>query len=142
MCLGRNCIHLVLVASFIAGCTSDIDAPLIASDISMSEAVTDSGMSAAYLKLTNSSNAVISLTSVSSPQFAIVEMHETKIEDNIARMRRIDSIDIQPGATITFERGGKHLMLMQPQESAESVTLNFFADDLLMLSVSTAIDGR
>jgi len=103
-------------------------------------------MRAGYLTLTNNSAETISLTSVSSPQFAAVEIHETTIEDDIARMRRIEALDIGPGRSTTLERGGKHLMLMQSQElmdqeSIDLITLDFYADDLLVLSVSTVPDS-
>jgi copper(I)-binding protein len=38
---------------------------------------------------------------------------------------------------VSFEPGGKHLMLMRPADSIESVTLQFFASESLLLSVTT-----
>jgi copper(I)-binding protein len=64
-------------------------------------------------------------------------MHETIAEDGIARMRAIPVLEIADGETIIFERGGKHLMLMQPVGKPGTVTLNFYSDDVLLLSVST-----
>jgi copper(I)-binding protein len=64
-------------------------------------------------------------------------MHETVIEDGIARMREIPVLEIAAGETVVFERGGKHLMLMQPVGTPGTVTLNFYSDDVLLLSVST-----
>lgn len=97
-------------------------------------------VSAGYMTLINDSDEVVSITSVASPQFDSVEMHETIIEDGIARMRPIEALVIAPGSTVKFERGGKHLMLMQPSESIDTVTLNFYSGDLLVLSVSSAPD--
>ena len=63
-------------------------------------------------------------------------MHETIVEDGIARMREIPVLDIAAGETLAFERGGRHLMLMQPVGSPGTITLNFYSDDVLLLTVS------
>ena len=94
-------------------------------------------MAADYLDITNQSGTAIRITSVTSPDYELVEMHETTIEDGVARMRAIPALEIEDGDTVTFERGGKHLMLMRPLESPDTVTLNFYSEDLLLLSVNT-----
>jgi hypothetical protein len=52
--------------------------------------------------------------SVTSPQFARVELHETRIEDGMARMRQLDGLDLPPGGRVTLAPGGLHLMLLEP----------------------------
>ena len=47
------------------------------------------------------------------------------------------ALEVADGETIIFERGGKHLMLMQPVGKPGTITLNFYSDDVLLLSVST-----
>lgn len=141
-----NVRFLLLLAACAAACTKDKLAPLVATDITVTQAAPGATMRAGYLTLTNNSAETISLTSVSSPQFAVVEIHETTVEDDIARMRRIETLDIEPGRSAKFERGGKHLMLMQAQklmnqDSIDVITLNFYADELLVLSVSTVPDS-
>jgi copper(I)-binding protein len=93
-------------------------------------------MAAAYLDITNQSGSAIRITSVTSPDYELVEMHETTIEDGVARMRAIPALAIENGETVTFERGGRHLMLMRPLDSPDIVTLNFHSENLLLLSVS------
>ena len=66
-------------------------------------------------------------------------MHETTVEDGIARMREIAALDIADNEVVTFERGGKHLMLMRPAGEAQTVTLNFYSEDLLLVSVSSEL---
>ncbi len=92
-------------------------------------------MSAGYFTLTNNTNRPIRITHVSSPQYGAVEMHETVIENDVARMREIPFIEIPARGSMTFERGGKHLMLMRPLEDGDEVTLDFHGDTFL-LSVS------
>jgi len=93
-------------------------------------------MAAGYLELINQSGKDVRINRVSSPEYGSVEMHETVVEDGIARMREIPELEIADGDTVVFERGGKHLMLMQPVGTPETVTLNFYSDDVLLLSVS------
>jgi copper(I)-binding protein len=129
----------VLSALLMVAC-SEKQAPLTASDAIVTRAVPGMPMSAGYFKLTNNSRQAISISHVTSPQFASVQMHETIIEDEVARMVQLEILTLQPRETVSFERGGKHLMLMQPSDDIDSVTLQFFAGESLLLSVSTDFD--
>ncbi len=111
--------------------------PVVATNIVVTAAAPGMPMAAGYLDITNHSGTSIHITSVTSPDYASVEMHETTITDGIARMRVIPALDIEDGESVSFERGGKHLMLMRPLDTPEIVTLNFYSGDLLLLSVST-----
>ena len=140
----RHARSLLLFAACATACTADTSAPLVATDLVVTQALPGVMMSAGYVTLTNNSAEIISLTSVSSPQFASVEIHETIIANDIARMRPVEKLVIAPGQTVKLEPGAKHLMLMQAQESTDKkavdlITLNFYADNLLVLSVSTTL---
>jgi copper(I)-binding protein len=65
-------------------------------------------------------------------------MHESVLEDGMARMYPLGELTILPGQSIEFARGGKHLMLMRPLDNIESVTLEFYAGKAMLLSVKTA----
>ena len=72
---------------------------------------------------------------VTSPQFGAVEIHETKIEDGIARMRELDALVVPARGSVTLERGGKHLMLMKGKDAGDSVTLQLFSEDAPVLDI-------
>ncbi len=95
-------------------------------------------MSAGYMALSNNSDEVIRISSITSPQYGSIEMHETTIEDDVARMRAVEELIIGPGETVRLERGGKHLMMMRPIDNIETVTLNLHSGDLLLLSLRTS----
>lgn len=116
-------------------------APLVASGIEIARPTPDSKMAAGYLALRNNSKETITITAVTSPNYASVEMHETIIEDGVSRMRPVDAITIPPGRVFYFKRGGKHLMLMQPVGESTSVTLEFRAGDEVALSVTVPAGG-
>lgn len=134
-------ILLVFIGFGFAACGQKPLPPLVASNVVVHQALPGRAMTAAYLSLTNNSRDAIRLSSVASPNFAAVEMHETVLEDGIARMRAVDEVIIAPASTVTFEQGGLHLMLMQP-DGAESVTLNFYEDTKLLLSIATPTTQR
>ena len=97
-------------------------------------------MSAGYLQLRNTTNEPITITRVTSPDFRSVEMHESILEDGIARMVALPELSIAPGGTARLQRGGKHLMLMGPVADPETVTLQFYAGDVLVLSLNAAVE--
>lgn len=117
-------------------------APLVVSDVTVTGSMPGMSMSAGYMTFTNNSGSDIRINRISSPQFAAVEMHETVIENDIARMRPIDAIVVPANDSASLQRGGKHLMLMQPSGTGNEVTLNIWSDDTLLLTVTTRIADR
>lgn len=128
-------LRSLLFVSLLAGCTWDSGVALVADDVVITTPRPGTSMTAGYLQLANRSDRPIRITSVKSPQFARVEMHETIVSDGVARMRPIESLTVGPGETLRFEPGGRHLMLMQPDEPLGDVTLYFHADDAIVLTV-------
>ena len=135
----RQLSFVILSALFLAAC-ADEQAPLTASNVIVTQAVPGMAMSAGYFELTNNSGQAISITHVTSPEFASVEMHETIIKDEVAHMTPLGTLTVQSGETVSFEPGGKHLMLMRPSDDIDSVTLQFFAGESVLLSVTTGLD--
>lgn len=133
---------IVLLTIFFGACGGAHQPPLVATEVVVTAPMPGMGMSAAYLTLKNNSNQPISISRVTSAQYASVQLHETTIEDGIARMRAIPELEIPAGKTVTLRRGGKHLMLMRPTGSSSTVSLQFFDDTALVLSVETTINSR
>ena len=133
-------ILIVFMSVLLGSCGGAAKPPLVATEIVVTAPMPGSGMSAAYLTLKNNSRQTIRISRVSSPQYASVQLHETTIEDGVARMRPLPELAIPAKKTVTLQRGGKHLMLMRPTGSAARVSLQFFDNDTLVLSVETAIE--
>ena len=129
----------VLVAATLLACTVE-RAPLVAVDVAVSRPMPGSRVSAGYLTLSNNTTQAITITRVTSPQFESVEMHESALEDGMARMYPLGEVTILPKTTVNFARGGKHLMLTNPIGSPDSTTLEFYAGKALVLSVNVAFD--
>ncbi len=130
----------ILLALGLVACGGDVGAPLSVSNVELTRPMPGMTMSAGYFVLRNDSGEPTTITSVSSPQYGSVEMHETRIEDGVSRMREMTEVVIPSQSDVVFERGGKHLMLMQPDDDLSDVTLNFYSGDTLLLSVSVSDD--
>jgi len=135
----RQLFCAALLVLFLAACAEG-QAPLTASNVMVTQPVPGMAMSAGYLELSNNSSQSISITHVTSPEFASVEMHQTVIEDEVARMSALGTLTLQAGESVIFEPGGKHLMLMRPSGEIDSVTLQFFDGEALLLSITTGFD--
>ena len=70
---------------------------------------------AAYWTLHNTSDAPIRVVGASSDAAARVELHETKIEGDVASMKSVDVVEVPAGESIVFAPGGLHAMLIGPK---------------------------
>jgi copper(I)-binding protein len=69
---------------------------------------------AGFMQITNNGDKAVSITSADSDLFKSIEFHRTVHAEGMARMVKQQQLTIEPGATLTLEHGGYHLMLMQP----------------------------
>jgi copper(I)-binding protein len=116
--------------------------PLVATDLEVTKPMPGRQMSAGFLVLTNNTSEDILISSVTSPQFETVEIHETTIEDGIARMREIEELLVPANGSVTLERGGKHLMLMRARNVHDSVTLHLMSGDVPALTVEYSFEEQ
>lgn len=70
---------------------------------------------AGYATIHNRADTAAVLGTISSPQFASVELHETIDDAGVMRMRRIGNAAIPPAGELRLEPSGKHLMLIGPR---------------------------
>jgi copper(I)-binding protein len=76
---------------------------------------------AAYMDITASETDRLIGASVDSSIAAMVELHETTMNDEGAMMMQpVTSIDLPAGQTVKLEPGGLHIMLMQLTEPLET----------------------
>ena len=132
---------IIITLAVVSACDSGGGPPVVASNIVVTGPAAEMPMAAGYLEISNRSGSNIRITRVSSPDYEAIEMHETIVEDGVASMREIPVLEIADGETVVFERGGKHLMLMKPVGTPGTITLNFYSDDVLLLSVNTEFAG-
>jgi copper(I)-binding protein len=128
-----------IVCLFLSACGTDTRPPLVATDIVVTAPMPGSRMSAGYMSFSNNTDMPIRISRVTSPDFGEVEIHESSLEDGVAKMRRIEVLTIPANSGVSLQRGGKHLMLMLPGDVLDTVSLSFYSADTLLLSVNTPV---
>lgn len=135
-------VGVALTGSLLSACGGDTGPALIASNVVISEPLPSRAMSAGYLTLSNRTNSDMRISEVDSLQFGYIEMHESVLEDGVAKMRSIPVLLIPARTSVSLQPGGKHLMLMRPVGKPEKVTLNFYDGETLLLSVQASVTRR
>ena len=126
----------------LGACGQSPQPDLVATDVVVMEPMPGKAMTAAYLTLSNNSDRPVTITRVTSAEYSLVQIHETTIEDGIARMRPLPQLEIPPGGDVKLERGGKHLMLMRSAGQTDTVSLQFYSGETPLLSVNTPYTVR
>lgn len=73
---------------------------------------------AAYLDITAGDDQAATLIGASSPVSEVVEIHDMSMDDGNMQMRKLDSLEIAAGDTLTMRPGGGyHLMLIGLEET-------------------------
>ncbi len=99
--------------------------PLVIDPV-VNETPPGANVTAGYLTLVNETGTEIVITGAYSPTITKVEIHRSLIKDDVAKMELQKSVILAPGATVKFEHGGYHLMLMaltEPLTSGQSVDI-------------------
>lgn len=99
---------------------------------------------AAYLTLKNYSEASDRLVGASSPVSARVEIHTHEMEAGLMKMRRLESVILNPGEYVKFEPGKRHLMLIglkQPLREGERIPLTLEFENAPTLEVVVTIES-
>jgi copper(I)-binding protein len=129
----------------VIACSPPPGPPLTISELVIPEPPPGTSVTAAYLTLSNDSDQPIAIEKVTSPQFARVSIHETVIQDDVARMVSLAPLIVERHSSVRLEPGGKHLMMSDaPQEIVAGlpVTVEFHYDTNGLLIVTTSVSGR
>jgi periplasmic copper chaperone A len=94
-----------------------------------------SGMTAAFVTLTNSTGTAQVLVSASTPVATTVQLHETVEQGGqMVMQEKKDGITVPANAAVVLEPGGQHIMLM-------NVTTAIKAGDLVPFTLTFASGG-
>ncbi len=98
--------------------------------------------SAAYLDIRNGGRNPDRLLGAESPVAERTELHESVMDGDVMRMRRVDGVDLPPGETLRLAPGGLHVMLLDLRRSLEAgdtLTLTLTFRDAPPLSVAVPV---
>lgn len=82
-----------------------------------------------YLEIRSSSDAV--LVGVQSARAKKAELHETRMESGVMKMRAVSKVALPAGKTVKFAPGGLHVMLSgleRPLAANETITLEVIVE--------------
>lgn len=136
---------LLAAGLWLTGCEQPAGPPLTISNLVILEPLPGSGMAVGYLTIENHSDQPIAIVKVSSPAFARVEMHETVIENEVARMFSLAPLVIESKTAIVFEAGAKHLMMWRATEEivpGVPVSIEFHDNANGLVTVATTVRSR
>jgi copper(I)-binding protein len=106
--------------------------PLTVTDPVVAHAPPGTMTHAAYVTLRNQGDEARQIIGVTATGYAMAHLHRSDEMNGMATMSAVDALEIAPGAAVTFEPGGLHIMLMHPSSSqvaGATVTLTLrFAD--------------
>jgi len=115
------------------------------SNIWISEAPPTVSILAAYANIQNNTTETKTLISISSPVFSRVEIHLSKITDDIATMEKQTSLTIPAENSVELSPGNYHLMLFNPETpltAGDKATLIFTFSDGHSMSVQATVEKR
>ena len=137
--------HACLLAAFVVLVpTAHAAGSLEVEDAWIREAPPGATMLAGYATLKNRGDARLLVLLVESDAFEEASMHETVLEGGVSKMRELERIEIEPGAQVRLEPGGKHLMLMQPRHAivaGSSIGITFVMADNTRVEAPFVVRG-
>jgi len=68
---------------------------------------------ALYFTVENTGNETDTLYSVTSDVSDMIMLHETYSKGDLMGMKKVKAVVIEPGKSVKFEPGGKHIMVMK-----------------------------
>lgn len=140
----RNYLFILIFFAYSAGCALAANSISI-NEVWIAEAPPVSGVNAGYLQIINSGEQPLTLLEVTSPVFSKIEIHETVMRDNIAKMQYLQTVEIPAGETLVFAPGGLHLMMFnakQPLTSGDSVPVSLRFSDGIVRDIQAIVRQR
>ncbi|EAR52524.1 hypothetical protein OG2516_05433 [Oceanicola granulosus HTCC2516] len=100
---------------------------------------------AGYLTITNGGTRPDALIAVVA-DFPRVMIHTSEMRDGVARMSRVERIEIPPGETVTLRPGGAHVMFMgldgDPFEPGETIPATLLFEGAGAVEVEFHVEPR
>lgn len=99
---------------------------------------------AAYIKLTNTTDADDKLVAAKTAVAKRAELHTHLMEDGVMKMRPVDDIPLPAGEAVALEPGGLHVMLMgltAPLQKGKSFMLTLEFEKAGSIGVNVKVAG-
>ncbi len=116
----------------------------ILKDVVIRAFIPGASSSVGYFTYHNQTTAPQTLVGAEVQGVGRVELHTHQHVDGVMKMRQLDKVTIAPTDSVTFESGGHHLMLFDPQENfkeGQKSALTLVFADGTKTQVATTIVG-
>jgi len=100
--------------------------------------------SAVYLEIRNRGPAPDRLLGGETPVAVGVEIHESVLEGDIMRMRRVEGVDLPGEAVVELRPGGLHIMLLdlrEPLLEGDTLSLTLTFQEAPPVSIRVPVQG-
>ncbi|MEE9321987.1 MAG: copper chaperone PCu(A)C [Granulosicoccus sp.] len=111
--------------------TALAEMPMI-SDARINQPPPGTAVAAGFFTISNPGDEPLIITGASSDMIGKIEVHLTTVVDDVARMKEQMEVVIEPGASLKFEHGSYHLMLMRMDNA-------LVAGDSIAISLDTNV---
>lgn len=98
---------------------------------------------AAYLRISNNSQQADRLVGAESPAARAVEIHQTSMQNDVASMQHMPSVEIPAGGSLEFKPGGYHLMLIdlvQPLAAGDEVEISLVFENAGKMTIRAVVN--
>ncbi|MFZ6767879.1 copper chaperone PCu(A)C [Undibacterium sp. Di26W] len=106
----KNFNKLLVSAVLFSGFSTAAQAQVTVKEAWVRATVPQQKASGAFMQI--SSVKDVKLVEVRSPVAGIAELHKMEMNDNIMKMRSVDSMDLPAGKTVELKPGAYHVMLL------------------------------
>jgi copper(I)-binding protein len=135
-------VGILLAAGFQASTAADSAATLELADAYAWAMPPGQTNSAAFLRIRNLDTQDHAMLGVRNPRVKVIELHTHRMETGVARMRRVERIELPAGSAVELQPGGLHLMLIgldQPLAVGEQLLLTLSFEDGSEKSVAASV---
>ncbi len=119
----RSFFLIVLVLALLSACASE--APAVSQNgIEIYQPIAMAGktgeVTGGFLSIKNTGGAADRLLSASCGAARMTQVHETKMDGGVMKMREVAAIEIPAGQIVELKRGGYHIMLMDLKQDVKA----------------------
>lgn len=111
----QRIVQAVAVALFVSQSAWATDPALLVEHAFIAQPPPGAMVAAGYMRVTNTGNQSVTVTGATCETFGEVDIHQSVVENGVARMVPQTSLVIAPGESVEFKHGSYHVMLMSPQ---------------------------
>ena len=127
--MNRILVSALVITVLLSGCAAPAKEGLEVRE-AWARPAPQGGNGAIYFMIENHSSETQEMIGVDSDIAQAVEMHESQMDGDVMEMHQLESVSLGPGAAVTFEPGGLHIMLIGLKQDLKvgdevQVTLNF-----------------